>query len=248
MPEFELGRYYDQMINWERRLGREGPFYKRLFEERSVRTVLDCACGTGRHAEMFASWGLDVAASDIDEDMLAQTRDRCGSTVKIVESAFGDLPEHFDEGFDAVVCVGNSLSAVLDEEEYLRSLSGIAGVVRPGGIAVLQVLNAAAHPDGELRFSPIHEIEHEGVRGPVLRWRYRHGRHLMAANVFLAKTDAGWQPYPRHRALRAFWPDELTGALGQAGLTVDTIYGTYEFAPLSPDTHTDLITVATRPA
>ena len=39
-------------------VGERGPFYRDLFAEAGVRTVLDTACGTGHHAEMFHSWGL----------------------------------------------------------------------------------------------------------------------------------------------------------------------------------------------
>jgi glycine/sarcosine N-methyltransferase len=246
MPEFELGDYYDEMIDWGRRLKREGPFYDRLFKQRQVKSVLDCACGTGRHARMFADWGFDVTASDIDERMLAQTRERCGSKVRVVAAGFAALPDHFTGEFDAVVCVGNSLSAVTEDDEYKASLDGMAAATKPGGLVVLHVLNAAAHANDELSFSPIHEIEHGGRRGPVVRWRYRHDRHLMAATVFVEKLDDGWRLHSRARPLRAFWPDELADACRRAGLSVDGLYGDYAFTALDAETHKDLIVVATR--
>lgn len=47
-------------------------FFRRLFAENSVRTVLDCACGTGRHLHLFHSLGCEVFGSDLSESMLAQ--------------------------------------------------------------------------------------------------------------------------------------------------------------------------------
>jgi glycine/sarcosine N-methyltransferase len=49
-------------------------FFRRLFSENGVRTVLDCACGTGRHLQLFHSLGCQVWGSDVSESMLAQAR------------------------------------------------------------------------------------------------------------------------------------------------------------------------------
>ena len=49
-------------------------FYRRLFAKNGVRTVLDCACGTGRHLLLFHSLGCQVWGSDVSESMLAQAR------------------------------------------------------------------------------------------------------------------------------------------------------------------------------
>ncbi|MBU7005927.1 class I SAM-dependent methyltransferase [Phosphitispora fastidiosa] len=65
---------YDRMIDWEKRLTREAPFFKRLFAERVSGKVLDTACATGRHALMFGSWGLQVAASDASSEMIDRAR------------------------------------------------------------------------------------------------------------------------------------------------------------------------------
>ena len=58
----ELGEGYELMINWTARLNRESPFFRKLFKNHGVKRVLDCACGTGRHAIEFAGWGNRVSA------------------------------------------------------------------------------------------------------------------------------------------------------------------------------------------
>jgi glycine/sarcosine N-methyltransferase len=47
-------------------------FYRKLFDDNKVRSILDCACGTGRDLLLFYSLGLDVSGSDISESMLNQ--------------------------------------------------------------------------------------------------------------------------------------------------------------------------------
>ena len=53
----DLTDIYEAMIDWPKRLANEGPFYRRWFERVGVQSVVDVACGTGRHAAMFHSWG-----------------------------------------------------------------------------------------------------------------------------------------------------------------------------------------------
>jgi ubiquinone/menaquinone biosynthesis C-methylase UbiE len=45
-----------------------------IFAENKVRTVLGCACGTGRDLAFFHSLGLEVSGSDISESMLDVAR------------------------------------------------------------------------------------------------------------------------------------------------------------------------------
>jgi len=57
----KLTDVYEAMIDWPKRLAHEEPFYRRLFAEHSVQSVVDTACGTGRPTRDFVYAG-DVAA------------------------------------------------------------------------------------------------------------------------------------------------------------------------------------------
>ncbi len=87
-------REYDELVNWEARLNREGPFFRRLFDEHGVRTVADVGAGSARHAILFRSWGLDVTAIDPADDMLelaGENARRLGSDVRIEKGGFGEV-------------------------------------------------------------------------------------------------------------------------------------------------------------
>ena len=120
---FELDpESYDALVDWPRRLAIEEPFYRRLFEDAGVRRLLDAACGTGHHAAMFNSWGLHVEAADISPEMIDYCRTAHGKSESLrwvvrsfVEPAAAGV-------FDAVVCVGNSISLVPDVETVNRAI------------------------------------------------------------------------------------------------------------------------------
>lgn len=140
MPEdlyAKLAARYDRMV-------RENPnrdaFFRALFARRSVRRVLDCACGTGRDLIAFHRMGLDVEGSDLSEAMLAQARANlaeAGIDVPLRQSDFRQLTAVYGARFDAVVCLSNSINELLDDREVVRALTSMRDVLRPGGVVVV---------------------------------------------------------------------------------------------------------------
>jgi glycine/sarcosine N-methyltransferase len=117
-------------------------FFRRLFAEHGVRTVLDCACGTGRHLLLFQSLGCVVHGSDASASMLARARKSlaaAGADVPLLEADYRELPRHFSRQFDAVTCLG-SIGYMPDETQCLRALRSMAAVLREGGILVLTAI------------------------------------------------------------------------------------------------------------
>ena len=69
---------YEAMIDWPKRLAHEEPFYRRLFDRLRAGSVLDAACGTGQHAAMFHSWGLQVEGADVSPVMIERAKTKFG--------------------------------------------------------------------------------------------------------------------------------------------------------------------------
>lgn len=135
---------YDEFVDWDARLAREGPFFRDVFAESGVRSVADVGCGSGRHALMFASWGLNVTGIDPDESMLNAARRNAGAAgadVPFLEGGFGDLARLLPEPVDAVTCTGNALPHVEGLAGVRFALENMAAVLRHDGVVVLHLLN-----------------------------------------------------------------------------------------------------------
>jgi SAM-dependent methyltransferase len=96
--------------------------------------VLDCACGTGTLAVGLAQLGFEVSASDASAAMVARTRSLAverGVRVEVAERSWEAL-----EGgpFDAVLCVGNSLTHAPGREGRRAALTAMRRVLRDGGL------------------------------------------------------------------------------------------------------------------
>lgn len=106
--------------------------------------VLDCAAGTGQLAVGLARRGFDVVASDASPGMVGRTRmlaDRHGVDVAAVVCAWDDLPEVIAGPFDAVLCVGNSLTHAAGQAGRRSALAAMAAVLADGGLVAVTSRN-----------------------------------------------------------------------------------------------------------
>ena len=101
--------------------------------------VLDLGCGLGNLALAAAERGCSVVALDASPVAINHLRQRAASAALPVEAIEADLRSHaIREDFDCVVSIG--LLMLFDCATALRVLSMLQGCVRPGGIAVINVL------------------------------------------------------------------------------------------------------------
>jgi S-adenosylmethionine-dependent methyltransferase len=110
-----------------------------------VARVLDCGGGTGRVAVPLAQLGAQVTVVDISGDALATLSRRAieAGVADRVQAVAGDIEVLSDwvgdQVFDLVLVHG-----VLDAVDATATLSGVRGVLRPGGAASILVANPAA--------------------------------------------------------------------------------------------------------
>jgi 2-polyprenyl-3-methyl-5-hydroxy-6-metoxy-1,4-benzoquinol methylase len=120
---------------------REVDFLINALSLRGVETILDLACGGGRHSLVLAERGWTVVGLDAVEAVIAHARAVATERGLNVEFVTGDmrcLPYH--ERFDAVLLMNSSLG-FFDDETNQAVLNGIAHTLVPGGKLLLQCLN-----------------------------------------------------------------------------------------------------------
>lgn len=118
----------------------ETAFFQKLFADHQLHTVLDCACGTGSHLRMLHSLGYEATGSDISESMLARARKMLAEqdiNVPLFRVDYRDLPQHFSEQFDAVICLSSSISHMPDDTQVLKAFRSMRHVLRDGGLLIL---------------------------------------------------------------------------------------------------------------
>lgn len=99
-------------------------------------SLLDVACGTGRHLEVFAQHLDEVAGTDSSTEMLTIASSRLGAEVLIAEADLRTLD--LGRTFDVVTCLFSSIGHVADVDELDRAVAAMAAHVAPGGMLVIE--------------------------------------------------------------------------------------------------------------
>jgi len=189
--------------------------------------VLDCAAGTGQLAVGLARAGFQVVASDASAAMVARTRalaEAYGVDVPAVRCAWADLPARGWHGsFDAVLCVGNSLTHAAGRAGRRAALGAMAGVLRAGGRLVVTSRNWEHVRERGSGLEVADQLaERDGERALVVHgWTIPDGwddPHVL--DVAVARID-GTGAVTTARERLTFWPfraGDLDADLRSAGL------------------------------
>ncbi|XP_060610450.1 glycine N-methyltransferase [Anolis sagrei] len=127
-----------------------------LLRSQRCKTVLDVACGTGVDSIMLVEEGFQVTSVDASDKMLKyalkerwnRRKEEAFDHWVIEEANWLTLSQDLQkpgEGFDAVICLGNSFAHLPDfkgdQGVHKQALKNIASMVRPGGIFVIDHRN-----------------------------------------------------------------------------------------------------------
>lgn len=131
---------YDEFGEIDQYLGAERDFFKALFAEHEVSSVLDCACGTGQHLYMLSEMGLTVAGSDYSAAMLEvaeKNLSKRGKEIPLHQCDFRYLEEVFSAHFDAIVCLTTALPHLHTEADLVTALKSMKARLNQNGLLVL---------------------------------------------------------------------------------------------------------------
>ncbi|MDF5754672.1 class I SAM-dependent methyltransferase [Spongiactinospora sp. TRM90649] len=97
------------------------------YAARPIRTALEIGAGTGKATRLFAARGIAVTATDPDEAMLTELRERVPTDVRTIRAAFEDLS--LGKRYDLVYAAA-ALHWTNPEDRWSR----MASLVEPGGV------------------------------------------------------------------------------------------------------------------
>lgn len=146
-----LGKYaeYYNHIYANKPYGDEAAFVDACLRRNSngeTKTLLELACGTGRHAFELERLGYQIVATDYSADLLAVARadaERIGSAVTF---ELHDMREEISgqRKFDAAYCLFDSIGYVQTNEAILQVLRNAHLALRDEGLLILEFWHASA--------------------------------------------------------------------------------------------------------
>jgi len=113
--------------------------YVAIVTDLGARRVLDLGCGTGTFALMLAERGVDVVGADPAGASLDVARGKPGADrVRWVHGDATVLPDDLEGRVDLAVMTANVAQAIVDEQDWLRTLAVARRCLRPGGHLVFE--------------------------------------------------------------------------------------------------------------
>jgi len=241
---FDLSAVYDHLIDWPARLNREGKYFRPLFDRLGVETVLDAACGTGRHAAMFHSWGLRVEGADVDPVMIEKAREAFGEPEGLTWAVRGyDEPVPAAGSFDAALCVGNSLSLADGPATAGRAVAAMIAALKEGGSLLVQLLNHWRLKEGPCTWQKCMRIADPGGDAFAVKGMHRQGSRTFIEILVLPVAGA-CELKRSSFTLINLEAGELEEMARAAGAAKVEIFGGYGEVPYERETSVDLVMVA----
>lgn len=183
-------------------------------------SLLDVACGTGKHLELLRATFPDVAGVDLDDGLLAVAHERLPD----VPLTRGDM-RTFDLGrtFDAVTCLFSSVGYLRDDEELAAAIGRMAAHLSPGGVLVV---DGWIRPDAWWPGTNVQGLAEtsDGVAAARVARTWRDGdRTILDMRYLIATAEDGFEQQQEVHELTLFSDEAYRAAFEAASLTPDVI-------------------------
>ena len=188
-----------------------------LIEERvpDATTLLDVACGTGKHLEQFRRW-YQVEGVDLDEGLLDVARQRLPE----VPLHAGDMTSlSLGRRFDVVTCLFSSIGYVGTPERLDAAVLALANHLEPGGLLIVEPwLAPEVWQVGRPHLLAVDEPDLKIARMTVSG---RDGRLAIMEFAYLVGTPDGVSSFSERHEAALFTDEEYRQAFKAAGLAVE---------------------------
>jgi len=167
-------------------------FYKEIFGKKKYKDILDCACGTGQMLIPLAQMGYNVTGIDLSTKMVRRASQNFARNKLMATLSGGDFRQLRDKvrgEFDVVLCTGNSLGHIKNEEIPL-AIKAMDEVTRPGGMIYIDSKNWDSIVQKKQRFylfNPI--IRDKGRINYVQVWDYRRDGSIFFNYLIFEEID-----------------------------------------------------------
>lgn len=205
------------------------------------RTILDLACGPGRHSIAFARKGYRVTGVDRTAFYLEKARSLSSASGVEVEWVEEDMREFVrPDAYDLAISYYTSFGYFEDKDDDLRVLRNIHGNLRKGGVCLLELVGKE-WVSRELQPATVHDLE-DG--------RIVFERHVVVDGWSRIRNDWFLIDGDRVKSFRfthtVYSGQEIRDRLDRSGFTGIRLFGDLEGNEYGPKARR-LVAVARRP-
>lgn len=198
-------------------------------------SVLDLACGRGRHARFMSEHDLEVTGIDLSENNILYARRFEKENLRFIQ---GDMSEDLGTAdYDYIFNLFTSFGYFDKPEQSAQAMQNIARALRPGGKLVIDFMNVEKVRLGLVK-------EEEMLEGCV---KFRVRRFIRDGFIIkdIRVTDGDEQDRYEER-VQMLDLDSFESIMKIAGLELKDCFGDFNLKPFNPGDSERLIMIAER--
>jgi SAM-dependent methyltransferase len=182
----------------------------------AARTLLDVACGTGKHLELLREH-YEVEGVDVDPEMIAIAWERLGEAVPLHVADMTGLD--LGRTFDVVTCLFSSIAYVQTDDGLRQAAASMARHTAPGGLVIMEPWFTPdaweeRHVTANVVDEPDLKIARMAVSPPLTD-------PLTLTFHYLVATPDGVEHFTEDHVVGMFTHEAYVAALEGAGLAVE---------------------------
>jgi len=201
-------------------------------------SVLDLACGAGRHSIYFAQKGYDVTAVDLSQNLLLVAKEAALDNKVNIEFIQSDI-RYFSSGkkFDLIVNLFTSFGYFETDSENFMLFEIVKKYLNNSGYFVLDYLNKTY-----VQNNLVKESTDMLGKGKIIQKRFIEGNRVVK-DIFINQNGSS-----KHyrESVRLYDDQELKAAISDAGLRIEKVFGEFNGKGFEKDNSKRIIIIASK--
>jgi len=199
-----LAEMWPDFVDFEKRWKTEIPFLLEKLKNYKNPKVFDSALGAGVTSIGLKLAGIkNVISNEIDEEfrkVALQQAKKYGVSLTITQYDWRELPDELAETFDAVLCLGNSLSCLFKREDHLKAIRNFRKILKPDGELIIdernydRILMGDYNFKGNVIYCGLDKVECLPiyVSDSMVVFQYTHRQTGKRAHIVAYPFKGGW--------------------------------------------------------
>jgi 2-polyprenyl-3-methyl-5-hydroxy-6-metoxy-1,4-benzoquinol methylase len=197
-------------------------------------TLLDLACGKGRHSLAFAKLGLDVTGIDLSKNSIAFAKQYEHSMLHFYEH---DMRNTFRTNYYDLVCnLFTSFGYFKTAHDNVLAARTMLHAVKPNGYIVIDFVNRQ-HARQNIETKRNEKIERNGIQFTIKR---NYTEHQFLKEIIVHDNN---MEHTFYEQLNSFTLNEMKQIFEQAGSKFASAFGNYQLEDYQEDTSPRMILV-----
>tara|TARA_B110000046_G_C13026511_1_gene414455 strand:- start:19412 stop:20152 length:741 start_codon:yes stop_codon:yes gene_type:complete len=194
-------------------------------------SILDLACGKGRHSIFLNSLGYDVTGLDLSKNSIEHAKTNESESLHF---EVHDMRDVYETQFEIVLNLFTSFGYFQDEMDNFKVIQTIKSSLKQNGIGVIDYMNSPLVIDNLIAHN---SYESDGIKFELKR-NYKDG--FITKNI---EVNDDWNSFHFEEKVRAFTFQDFETMLSNAGLHLLDCFGSYKLEPFNNKTSERLILI-----